>query len=101
MSWGPVAVGNFGLSGSGYQRSVLIWNRLQHDGIKPDLVLIEAPPAMLNTRWEINDLAEDRFPLFCVRHCDLEIIEGSFANSRPGLRREWLCAGRIRCIRSG
>ncbi len=88
----PVAVGNFGLSGCGYPMCVLTWNRLQHDGVRPDFVLIEALPEMLNENWGGNDLAEARFPLFCVRHCDLDVIERSFPEARPGLRREWLLA---------
>ncbi len=88
----PVAVGNFGLSGCSYPMHLLTWNRLGHDGVRPDLVLIEAMPAMLNESWLGYDLTEERLPLAHVRYCDLEEIERSFPDARPGLRREWLCA---------
>ena len=88
----PVAVGNFGLSGFGYAMCVLTWNRLQHDGVRPDFVLIEALPEMLNEHWGGNDLAEERLPLFRVRHCDLAVIEQTFPDARPNLRREWTLA---------
>jgi hypothetical protein len=88
----PVAVGNFGLSGCGTMMQLLTWNRLGHDGVRPDLVLVEAMPAMLSENWAGNDLSEERLPLARVRSCDLDVFERDFPEVRPGLRREWMWA---------
>ncbi len=85
----PVAAGNFGLNGCCPATNLLTWNRLLHDGVHPDLVLIEVMPAMLGDGWFPSDMTAERLPIGQLRRCDLPLMENYFGDLRPGLTRAW------------
>ncbi len=43
----PVLASNFAIDGGGFRMSLLQWQRLRRDGVRPDLLLVEVLPALL------------------------------------------------------
>jgi hypothetical protein len=88
----PVAVANFGLPGCGPIRHLVTWNRLCHDGRRPDLVLIEILPAKFDVKCSTAEVMEPCLSLSRLRLCDLPVMRRYFNDVRPGLKRDWWLA---------
>jgi hypothetical protein len=85
----PVVIANFGRAGNGPCSSMLTWRRLRHDGVRPDLLVIEILPAYFSLEWSGIDLSEPMYPEARLSWADLEVIE-RYAVRRPETRRNWL-----------
>jgi hypothetical protein len=83
----PVAVANLGLPGGGFINDLVTWRRLRRDGIRPDLVLIEAMPGLF---WEDCPalLDEQALPSSRVTSFDLDVLERYRGDTRPDLGRQ-------------
>jgi hypothetical protein len=85
----PVSVVNFGFTGAGPVTELLTWRRLQRDGVRPDLLLIEVLPAFLSSACGGDDLNEDRMPTNRLRWHDLALLDRyGVGRKRPRLRRD-------------
>jgi hypothetical protein len=93
----PVAAFNFGVPGAGPMTELLMWRRLQQDGVRPDLVLIEVMPVLLCGQKSYNDLRPEVCPTAQLRWRDLGLFEHYARTSRPGLRRDLLTAIALPC----
>ena len=80
----PVVVANQGVSGGGAFRSLLAVDRLLHEGIVPDLVVLETFPAMFNDTPAYNDATEAALPLELLDEADVELLR-RYAVDRPDL----------------
>ena len=90
----PVRLVNAAQAGSGPVTELLTWKRLQRDGVRPHLLLVEVLPGLLSDAHARYELSEARMPeqrLFCL---DLPLIERYAAGARPDL---W---GRAACTRA-
>jgi hypothetical protein len=68
----PVILFNFGIPAAGPVLQLLVLNRLLHDGIRPDHVLVEVMPPYLagpSSTWAVASL-----PLQRLWHCDLSLV---------------------------
>jgi hypothetical protein len=83
----PAAAFNFGVAGAGPLTELLTWRRLRRDGARPDLLLVEVLPPLLNASVPPAELNADRLPTDRLRWSDLPLLE-RFAH-RPGLRCDW------------
>ena len=86
----PVAAFNFGVAGGGPLTELLNWKRLSHDGVRPNLLLVEVLPALLAERIPPRDFGEVFLPTDRLAWRDLPLVKQYAANMRPALRREWL-----------
>jgi hypothetical protein len=90
---GPVSVVNFGFTGAGPLTELLTWRRLQQDGVRPDLLLIEVLPPFLSSSFPIDEMSEDRMPTDRLRWQDLSLLERYGAGrKRPWLRGDFTAA---------
>ncbi len=83
----PVSVLNFGQSGAGGVSQLMTWRRLRRDGVRPDLILVEAWPRALD---EVNvpaEFSEDRMPAGRLRWFDLPLLR-RYHFVRPHLTRD-------------
>jgi hypothetical protein len=90
----PVAVANWGTGGWGYFRALLSWERLERDGIRPDLVLIEVLPALLNDRYPLSETDDLHLPTCELDSADVELVLAHDAG-RSWLREEQACAALV------
>jgi hypothetical protein len=89
----PVSVVNFGFTGAGPLTELLTWQRLQQDGVRPDLLLIEVLPPFLSSSFPIDEISEDRMPADRLRWQDLALLERYGAGrKRPRLRCDYTAA---------
>jgi hypothetical protein len=101
-TWGqpadrPVAAFNFGVSGGGPLTELLIWRRLQQDGVRPDLLLVEVMPVLLCSQTHFDDFGSDHWPTTRLRWRDLALVKHYAGTRRPGLRHDWLTAFALPC----
>jgi hypothetical protein len=101
-TWGesterPVAAFNFGVAGCGHLTELLTWRRLQQDGVRPDLLLVEVMPVLLCSQTPFGDFAPDHWPTTRLRWRDLALVERYTGTRRPGLRQDWLTAFALPC----
>jgi len=101
-TWGepagrPVAAFNFGVSGGGPLTELLIWRRLQQDGVRPDLVLVDVMPPLLCSQTTFPDFGADHWPAARLRWRDLALVKRYAGAYRPGLRRDWLTGFTLPC----
>jgi hypothetical protein len=86
----PVQVENFGEPGFNPAHHLFRWRRLRHDGVRPDLLLVEVMPAHLNASRPLYTSREARFyPTERLRRSDLATVEFVTGEHNPGLRRQW------------
>jgi hypothetical protein len=83
----PVSVVNFGFSGGGGLSELLTWRRLQADGVRPDLVLVETWPQALDQNRYQAEMGESRLPSDRLRWFDLPLFR-RYHVARPHLARE-------------
>jgi hypothetical protein len=86
----PVAAFNFGVAGGGPLTELLTWRRLDHNGVRPDLLLVEATPPLLNGQIPAGDYAEDHLPTAKLSWQDLPLVKRYAGRSRAGLTGDWL-----------
>ncbi len=84
----PVSVYNGALPGCGAITELLTWRRLQRDGVRPDLLLVEALPGFLRDDATLYELSETRMPANHLRWTDLPLLDRYRAGTRPTLRRD-------------
>jgi hypothetical protein len=83
----PAAAANLGIPGGGFITDLLTWRRLRRDGIRPDLVLIEAVPGLFwgDCPAEMNDEA---MPASRLCDFDVDVLTRYRGDTRPNLRHE-------------
>jgi hypothetical protein len=87
----PVSVVNFGFTGAGPMTELLTWRRLQRDGVRPGLVLIEVLPPYLSSTFSVDDTREDAMPTDRLDWNDMALLQSlGVDRTRPGLRWEVL-----------
>lgn len=87
----PVVAMNFAVSGGGPLTELFAWRRLERDGVRPDRVLIEVHPALLNACYPPGwELKEAIWPLYRLSWSDLAFVERHAGATRPGLRGAWV-----------
>jgi hypothetical protein len=86
----PVVVVNFGAGGAGPCHSLLTWQRLLRRGVRPDLLVLEVLPALLNEPAAYDEFAERLLPPQALLWEDLPLVQRYSADGRPSLRRDWL-----------
>ena len=101
-AWGgpadrPIAAFNFGVSGASPLTQLLIWRRLQQDGVRPDLLLIEVMPPLLCSQTDPHDFHAAHWPAERLRWGDLALVKHYAGVRRPDLRRDWLGAFALPC----
>jgi hypothetical protein len=102
----PVAAFSFSVAGGGPLTELFTWRRLERDGVRPDRVLVEVHPALLNDCYPAGwELSETAWPLHRLSWQDLSFVEGHAGALRPGLRGDWLRSaagslhhGRVRVV---
>ncbi|HWB11513.1 MAG TPA: hypothetical protein VG826_19945 [Pirellulales bacterium] len=87
---------NFGILGGGPVYELLHFRRLLEEGIRPQAVIIEIHPALLNLPPEFL-LVQTPPVEYCNAH-DLELLSGCFG-SQPSTWQEWLCCRAEACYR--
>jgi hypothetical protein len=85
----PAVVGNFAVTGGGPVTGLLTWRRLQKDGVRADLVLVEVMPSFLGGRDCEAEVGEQRLPTDRLRWSDLALVERYGGARGKGVRREW------------
>jgi hypothetical protein len=93
----PISVFNFGVAGGGPLSELLIWRRLQQDGVRPSLLLVEVMPILLCSQIYFHDLGAYHWPTARLRWRDLSLVKHYDGNHRPDLRRDWLTASTLPC----
>jgi hypothetical protein len=101
-TWGepaerPVSAFNFGVAGCGHLTELLTWRRLQQDGVRPDLLLVEVMPVLLCSQTPFGDFAPDHWPTARLRWRDLTLVQRYAGTDRPSLRHDWLTAFALPC----
>jgi hypothetical protein len=87
----PVVAVTFSAAGCGPLTELFLWRRLQRDGVRPDVMLIEVHPALLNARIDPgHELSESTWPVTRLSWSDLAFVERYAGCARPGLHREWI-----------
>jgi hypothetical protein len=76
------------MDGSGPVTALLNWRRLQRDGIRPDLVLVEVLPVTLAGQHPPPEL-ECLHPTASLWWEDLDLVERYASGERPRVRRDW------------
>jgi hypothetical protein len=84
----PVSVVNAGSAGGGSLTELLFWRRLQRDGVRPDLLLIEVMPGCLNDCFPSAEMRVERLPANRIGWRDLPLLKRYQAGTRPTLRRD-------------
>jgi hypothetical protein len=87
----PVVAANWGIPGAGFVTNLLTFRRLQRDGVRPDLMLIEVMPSLFGEDSP-GLLTEALLPATRLDHLDLPVLERYRGNTRPDLRREVVLA---------
>ncbi len=82
-----MSVLNFGEAGTGGVSQLMTWRRLRRDGVRPDLVLVEAWPRALDEANLPAELSEDRIPASRLRWFDLPLLR-RYRIVRPHLARD-------------
>ena len=85
----PVHVYNFGFWKAGPFRHLLHLRRLLEDGVRPDHVLVEFMPVLLNGDVPVADLDEKITPLESLRWQELSLARHAAAGQRPVRRTDW------------
>ena len=85
----PVRVYNFGFWAAGPFRHLLHLRRLIADGARPDLVLIEFMPVLMNARAPVSDLTEAQLPIESLRREELDFVQQHAGEQREIDSREW------------
>jgi hypothetical protein len=101
-TWGgpndqPVSAFNFGVSGASPLTQLLMWRRLQQDGVRPDLLLIEVMPPLLCSQTDPHDFHPTHWPAARLRWGDLALVKRYAGARRSDLRRDWLGAFVLPC----
>jgi hypothetical protein len=92
----PVVAINFSLCGGGSLQELFAWRRLERDGFRPDLLVVEIHPAMLSAnRPGLDGFGEGAWPLSKLSWSDLDFVEKHAGVERPHVRRKWLCSAAV------
>lgn len=86
-----VVVANWGRGGWGLFRSLLAWKRLEREGVRPNLVLVEVLPSLLNKRHQFHETTELMLPTNELDADDLDLVL-RYESQRPCLREQRLLA---------
>jgi hypothetical protein len=82
----PVTVLNMALPNHLFATQLLTWRRLQRDGVRPDVLLVEVLPALLiDESLHVNEL---RLPANRLCWADMKVIRPYRGDTRPHLKRE-------------
>jgi hypothetical protein len=82
----PVTAVNWGIPGCTFGYNLLTWQRMQRDGVRPDLLVIEVMPSLFHADDEAQ-IGEELAPASRLGYSDLPLVNAGPRN-RPGLRRE-------------
>jgi len=93
----PVATFNFGVSGAGSLTELLTWSRLRRDGVRPNLLLVEVLPPLLNAQVPAQDYGEGFLPVNRLSWQNLPLVERYEGTIRTNLRRDWLESSPVGC----
>jgi hypothetical protein len=85
----PVRVHNLGRSASGGVEALFNWRRLDRDGVRPELVLLEVPPLLLNANYPNHELSAVHHPTEELVWADLALVERYESWARYQVRDEW------------
>jgi hypothetical protein len=88
LGW-PVRVHNFGRPAAGGVEALFNWRRLERDGVRPEVVLLEVPPMLLNANFPGHELSASRHPTEQLGWADLALVERFESWDRPQVRDEW------------
>jgi hypothetical protein len=87
----PVVAISFSSPGAGPLQELFTWWRLQRDGYRPDLLIVEIHPALLNVNRAVgHGMGEASWPVSRFSWSDLDFVEEHASETRPGIRQEWL-----------
>jgi hypothetical protein len=83
----PVTVLNMALPNHLYSTQLLMWRRLQRDGVRPDLLLVEVLPALLigDHPLQVDEL---RMPANRLCWSEFKVVEPYRGSLRPEMSRE-------------
>ncbi len=82
----PVVAVNWGIPGCTYGYNLLTWKRMQRDGVRPDLLVIEVMPSLFHADDPIQ-VNEELAPASRLAFVDVPLVN-SDRGKRPGLERE-------------
>src|SRR5262249_8439874 len=82
---------------SGPVMNLFYWRRLRHQGIHPDLLLVEVLPFLLHEEPVINEIGPSALPTERVSWWELPFLERYDGSDRPHLRQDWLLAVTCPC----
>jgi hypothetical protein len=88
----PVRTHNFAAVGAGCVTELFLWRRLRRDGVRPDLLLVEVFPALLNANRPNHELSAERLPTEQLTWDDVVAVRRYEGDARPGLTGEWRLA---------
>ena len=75
----------------------MTWRRLQRDGGRPDLLLVEVMPVLLCSQTFFGELCPELWPTHKLSWRDLTLMERYAATYRPNVRRDLLADMALPC----
>lgn len=86
----PVVLFNMGAQGAGPAANLVNLRRRLNDGVRPNVLLLEVLPALLDEREMLTDLDPLRMPASGLRCSEVALVWQMAGRTRPWLWAEWV-----------
>ena len=87
-----VVLFNMGFLGDGPIRTLVKVKQLLHEGIRPDLLLVEVLPPLLAEETLASQAASHSIPPRHLRYAEMRLVTDCVGSERPDLERQWWLA---------